>query len=91
MTLTHINAYMATLFGSEDLGLVLRVGLGKKLDPTCNTKSRILFSDIKQSRFDFNGYIPHFNDFLRLKSWDFAPMLVLVDMNGTWGPQVNRP
>ena len=31
--------------------------------------------------------------FLRLKTWDFASMLVIASMGGTWdlGPHVNRP
>ena len=27
---------------------------------------------------------PYFNGYLRLKSWDFAFMLGLANMNGTW-------
>jgi hypothetical protein len=39
-----MNAYMATLFGVEALGLVLRVGSSKKLDPTLNTRPKNSFS-----------------------------------------------
>jgi hypothetical protein len=35
---------MATLFGVEALGLVLRVGSSKKLDPTLNTCPKNSFS-----------------------------------------------
>jgi hypothetical protein len=34
-----------------------------------------------------------FNDVLKLKSWDFASVLGLANMSGTWelGPHVNQP
>ena len=36
-------------------------------------------------------YKPYFNGLLSFKSWDFALMLGLVDMSGTWDlePHVN--
>jgi len=38
---------------------------------------------IKKSR-SYRNHV--FNGFLRLKSWDSASMLELVDMSGTWDP-----
>ena len=44
-------------------------------------------------RYEFNVNQSYFNGFLRLKSWDFASMLGLADMSGTWdfGPHVTWP
>ena len=39
-----MNTSMATLFGVEALGLVLRVGSSKKLDPTLNTSPVNVFA-----------------------------------------------
>jgi hypothetical protein len=68
---------MTTLVGGEAGDLMSRVGLGKKLDPTLNTKSRKQLC-IKESKFDFM-IISHTQlmKFLRLKSWDFASTLGL--------------
>jgi hypothetical protein len=70
---------------------VLTVGFKIYLDPTLNTSPANVLHTLKISIFGFNGCKPHFNGFLRLKSWDFAFMLGLADMSGTWGPHVNWP
>ena len=40
---------------------------------------------------DFSEYKPYFNDILRVNGWEYASMLRLVNMSGTWdvGPHVN--
>ena len=65
-----------------DVGFVLRVESSKNMDATPNMSPEIIY--IKYLRFDFNGYTPYLNGFLRLKSWDFASMLILANMSGTW-------
>ena len=52
---------------------MLTVGSSKKLDPTLNT-----------SPMSFFAYRLYCNYFLRLKSWDFAFVLGLANMCGTW-------
>jgi len=43
-----MDAYMATLFGGKGLGLVLRVGSSKKLDPTLKTSAMSSFAQNNQ-------------------------------------------
>jgi hypothetical protein len=57
--------------------------MSKKLDPTLNTSIVNIFAQNNQdpplmiTNFIFNG-------FLKLKNWDFASMLGLANMSGTW-------
>ena len=52
------------------------VGSSKKLDPTLNTSSVMLFLIyifIKQSRYDFDDNLSYFYGVLTFKSWDSPP------------------
>ena len=62
---------------------MLRVGSSKKLDTSRNTSPKILLHKVIKILLKL-----YFDGLLRLKSWDFASMLRLVDMNGTgtWDP-----
>ena len=73
---------------SQTLNIIISIVL---LDPTLNTRPN--FTWIKESRSNFNGYKPYINGLLKLKSWDFASMLGLVDMSGSWDlrPHVHQP
>ena len=77
------NAYIDNNFWRWSSRLLLRVGLSKKLDLIHNTSLEEA-SCIKWSRSYFHGYKPYFNKLLRLEGWDFASMLGLIDMSGTW-------
>ena len=55
---------------------MLRVGSSKTLNPSRNTSPKIYVCKRRKSIYDFN-------DFLRIKSWDFVSILGLADMSGT--------
>ena len=78
------------IFWRWGFGTCVESWVAQKARPNSQYKSRELLC-IKQSRFDFNGYRLYFNEFLRLKSWDFASKLILVDKNGTWDPMWTSP
>ena len=44
---------------------------------------RVIFA-LNQSRSDFNKYKQFSSSLLRLRSWDFASMLGLGNVNETW-------
>jgi hypothetical protein len=59
------------------LGLVLRVGLNKMLNPTHNTKPENLIAKYSQDLTIFNENQENFSDSMRLKVWNFSSMLGL--------------
>ena len=66
------------------LGTCVESWVEQKARPNPQDKPR-KYLYIKYSWSNFNDtYIPYFNSSLRLKSWDFASMLVLANMRGTW-------
>jgi hypothetical protein len=77
------------------LGLVLRVGSSKMLDPTLDKSLKKILLEV--IIFNFNEYKTYFIDLWRLKSWDFASISGLAKLTwvgcGTWDlePHVNRP
>ena len=60
------------------LGLMLRVGSNKMLNPTLNTKPENLITKYSQDLTKFNEYQPYFSESMRLKVWDFSSMLGLA-------------
>ena len=78
-------------FGMWGPGLVLRVGSLKKLDLKAQHKSCEFFGHKDQWRSDFDESKPCFNGFIRFESREFASMLGLVDVSGTWDPMWNCP
>ena len=46
---------------------------------------------IKYSKYDFNEYKSYFDGFFKLKSWDFASTLGLVNLSGLWDPMWTNP
>ena len=61
-----------------------RVGFQEKLDPPLNISLDKFLHTIM--RHDLNVYKEYLYVFLRLKTWDFATMLKLRGMIGTWEP-----
>ena len=62
------------------MGLVLRVGLSKEIDPTLNTSPARVFAQLNQ---DPIVMIINHNFMV---SRNFASMLGLANMSGTWDP-----
>ena len=78
-------------FWEVRLGICVELWVKQNARSKSSNDSRRCFR-MENSRSDFDNY-PCFNGFSRLKSWDFASMLGLANMSGTWdlGPRVNWP
>ena len=74
-------------FGSEAWDLYPEVGRAKA-KPNCQHKLHNWFC-IKQSRNECDE--PYFNCFMTLKNWNFASMLGLANVSGTWDPMWSGP
>ena len=79
-----MDAHMATLFGGEAWDLCFKLGRAMSKTQLSPQVPQILLHII--IKYDFTDISPYFSDYLGLTSWDFASMLGLANMSGTWDP-----